>query len=311
MAGALFLTVAVAMASAAVLAHVHTPSPGSGHPNSRSVRPVEPLLFHVHGLAFSPDGRSILVPSHTGLAVFRDGSWSEVNGPIHDFAGFSLAENAMYASGHPPEGSALPNPLGLVKSTDGGESWQPVALGGEADFHWIAAGYRSKALYVLSTQPNSAMSVPGLHMTRDEARTWRRAAARGLEGEIFGIAAHPQQAGTVAVATARGLYLSRDGGDSFRRLNGSQAVTAVAFDLDGKHVRYARAVRREMMVALLDGKSRTLIRLPPIGLDYATHIVQSPADPGVLAIATDRRHVFVTNDAGKTWRQIAKDGDLP
>ena len=138
-----------------------------------------------------------------------------------------------------------------------------------------------------------------------------RAAARGLEGEIFGIAAHPQQAGTVAVATARGLYLSRDGGDSFRRLNGSQAVTAVAFDLDGKHVRYARAVRREMMIVLLDGKSRTLVRLPPIGLDYATHIAQSPADPGVLAIATDRRHVFVTNDAGKTWRQIAKDGDLP
>ena len=32
---------------------------------------AEPLLVHVHGLFFSPDGKSLFVPSHTGLAVFR------------------------------------------------------------------------------------------------------------------------------------------------------------------------------------------------------------------------------------------------
>lgn len=307
----LFGAFAAVMASATVLAHVHTPSPGSGYPNSRSARPAEPLLFHVHGLAFSPDGKALLVPAHTGLAVFRDDGWSEVNGPIHDFAGFSLAERAIYASGHPPPGSSLPNPLGLVKSTDLGKNWVSLALGGEADFHFIAAGYRSNAIYVRSTAANSAMPVPGLHLSIDDGKSWRRQTARGLEGEVFGIAAHPLDARTLAVATDKGLYVSRDAGDSFKSFDGRQAVTAVTFDLDGRNLRYARAIRRELVSAALDSRSRTVILLPSIGLDYVTHIAQSPADQRLIAIATDRRHVFVTKDVGKVWRQIAKDGDLP
>lgn len=310
-AEALFLVVAIALTAAPVLAHLHVPSPSSGYPNSRSARPAEPLLFHVHGLAFSPDGKSLLVPAHTGLAAFRDDGWSEVNGPIHDFAGFSLTERAIYASGHPPPGSSLPNPLGLVKSIDLGKSWVPLALGGEADFHFLAAGYRSNAIYVRSTEANSAMPVPGLHLSVDDGKTWRRQIARGLEGNVLGIVAHPQDATTLAVATDKGLYLSRDTGKTFKRFDGRQAVTAVAFDLDGRNVRFARAIRRELVSAALDSRSRTVILLPSIGLDYVTHIAQSPADQRLFAIATDRRHVFVTNDAGKAWRQIAKDGDLP
>ena len=274
---------------------------------------AQPLLEHVHGLAYAPDGKALFVPGHTGLAVFRDASWSEVDGPIHDFAGFSMAEGAMYASGHPPAGSPLPDPLGLVKSTDGGRTWRHLALGGEADFHWVAAGYRSATVYVLSTQANSAMPRPGLHWTRNEGRTWQRAAQRGLDAglQVYGLAAHPHEAGTLAIATPRGLYLSTDAGDTFRRVSAGLAVTAVTFDYDGKHVLYASAVRRQLLTAPLAGGKHRVTRLPKIGFDYATHIAQNPADPGTLAVATDRRHVFVTGNAGKDWRQIARDGDLP
>jgi DNA-binding beta-propeller fold protein YncE len=296
------------LAAAAVFSGAAT---ADGHPSLRADRSTEPLLFHIHGLAFSPDGKALLAPSHTGLAVYRDDGWSEVNGPIHDFAGFSLTERAIYASGHPPAGSSLPNPLGLVKSTDLGVNWTSLALGGEADFHLLAAGYRSDAIYVLNTEPNSAMPAPGLHRSVDEGRTWRRRIALGLAGNPFGIAAHPQDAGILAVATDRGLYLSRDSGESFKRMDGRQAVTAVSFDPDGRNLHFARAIRRELVSAALDSRSRTVMRLPPIGLDYVTHIAHSPADQRMLAIATDRRHVFVTSNAGKEWRQIAKDGELP
>ena len=36
-----------------------------------------------------------------------------------------------------------------------------------------------------------------------------------------------------------------------------------------------------------------------------------PKDERSLVIATQRRHVSITNDGGTKWLQIAKDGDLP
>lgn len=271
----------------------------------------QPLLVHVHGLAFSPDGKALLVSSHAGLTAFRDGTWSSALESELDFSGFSVAERAMYASGHPSPGVRLRNPLGLARSLDGGHSWESLALEGEADFHLIAASYRTPAIYVLNHLRNSAMPAPGLYVTRDEGQSWTRAAARGLDGEILALAAHPREPDVVAAATDAGLYLSGDAGERFRRLRRRQAVTAVMFDLDGAKVRYAPALSTEMVALPLDRRGRETMRLPALGGDYVTHLAVHPADAKILAVATRRRNVFLTTDGGAIWRQIAKEGDLP
>lgn len=271
---------------------------------------AEPLLHHVHGLAYASDGKALLVPSHFGLSAFRDGRWSEVDGPIHDFAGFSVAQSAMYASGHPPPDSALPDPLGLVRSTDGGTTWQVLTLGGQTDFHVIATGYRANVIYVLSETAIPAMPVSGLYLTRDYGKTWRRSVANGLKGSVLALAAHPLDADTVAAATDRGLYLSRDAGERFRRVAG-KAATGVAFDVEGKYLHYALATSSRLVSVPLGSGARREVRLPAIGLDYITHIAASPLDDRVLAVATRGRSIFVSGDRGGTWRQIAKRGDLP
>lgn len=308
---ALALWALLALVHPGAAAHIHTPDAVDGALNSRSARPVAPLLQHIHGLGFAPDGSRLLVSSHTGLIAYRAGQgWVEVDGPVHDFAGFTMAERAIYASGHPPPGSPLPNPLGLVKSADLGATWLAVALGGEADLHMLAAGFRSGALYLWSERPYSLLPAPGLHLSRDDGKSWRRAATEGFAGEPFALAAHPNDANIIAVASSRGLFLSRDGGDRFRRLDG-RAVTALAFDLDGARLLYAPAVRRELVRAKLDGRSRLVVRLPPLGVDYPTHLAQDPSNLRRLAIGTDRRHVYLTADEGRTWRIIARDGDIP
>ena len=98
-------------------------------------------LMHVHGLSYSVDGKRLFVPSHVGLAIYSEGRWSKAPGPEHDFMGFSATREGMYSSGHPAPGSSLRNPFGLLKSTDGGRTWEHLGLAGEADFHVMAASY--------------------------------------------------------------------------------------------------------------------------------------------------------------------------
>jgi photosystem II stability/assembly factor-like uncharacterized protein len=272
---------------------------------------AQPVLFHDHGhgLSFSSDGKSLLAPSHGGLAAYEDGAWWEASGPIHGFSGFSVAERAIYSSGHSRPGVAAAGSAGLIRSTDGGRTWHPLALEGQADFRLLAAGYRSNAIYVVSARPNSAMPAPGLYVTHDEGKSWRRAAARKLKGEIHGLAAHPRQAGTVAVATGRGLYLSRDAGESFSLLDGRELATAVAFDFDGKRLRYARGLSNEVVEAALDGRGRKALRLPQLKRDYVTCLAQNPKDERVLAFATRRRDVYLTSDGGVSWRLIAEGAE--
>ena len=142
-----------------------------------------PLLHHVHGLAFSADGSSLYIPSHFGLAIWRDGRWSKGPGPAHDYMGFSATRRHLYSSGHPAHGAGLVNPFGLLKSGDGGKTWRKLGLEGEADFHVMAAGYDNPAVYVYNTEPNSRMRRAGIHVTFDDGRNWspphRRRDCRG------------------------------------------------------------------------------------------------------------------------------------
>lgn len=269
-----------------------------------------PLLFHAHGhgLAFSPDGAVLLAPSREGLAAYEDGAWWEVPGPAQGFSGFSVAERAIYSSGHTHGEAANEVPTGLMRSIDGGRTWRAVALAGTADFQLLAAGYRSGAIYVLNPRPSPLLPAAGLYVTRDEGRTWRAAAARGLAGEIHALAAHPQDARVVAVGTATGLYLSRDDGETFARLDRSEPVTAVAFDHHGARLFYARALSNDVIDRVLEGGGERRMRLPRLAGDYITCLAHSPTDESVLAFATRKRDVYLTRNAGATWRRLARNG---
>jgi hypothetical protein len=270
---------------------------------------AQEILHHVHGLSFTADGAALMVPSHVGLAVYRHGKgWTRAPGPGHDYMGFSVAQEAMYSSGHPAPGSPLRDPFGLIKSTNGGTTWQQLGLAGEADFHLMAAGWRSKAVYVINEHANSKMPRPGLYVTRDDGKSWVRAAANGVESQVIAVAAHPVDPAVVALGTVRGLMLSRDSGQSFRRLGRGEPATAVAFEYSGKHVLYAEPGEGSLLRLTLGADAPNRLKMPALGKDFVTFIAQNPTNAKELAFATRNRHVFVTTNGGGSWQQIARAG---
>src|SRR5581483_3776424 len=158
--------------------------------------------------------------------------WAKAPGPEHDFMGFSAAKGALYSSRHPAPGSTLQNPFGLLKSRDGGKTWDHLGLTGEADFHVMAASYGTRTVYVYSPVANSRIPQPGIYHTSDDGKRWTHSAGPGLSGRVVALAVHPARGNAVAAATEAGLFVSQDGGERFESIAGPPGVSAF-FDLDG------------------------------------------------------------------------------
>jgi len=267
------------------------------------------LLTHVHGLAYSADGKRLMIPSHHGLAIYEDGKWSKAPGPEHDYMGFSATGRHIYSSGHPAAGSGLVNPFGLLRSKDGGKTWDKLGLEGESDFHVMATSWNTNAVYVWNAAPNSRMKQTGLHYTVNDGFSWTRAAAKGLDGNPYALAVHPDDPKSVAMATPNGVFESSDSGQSFAKIAPIQG-TAVFFDLDGKHVWYGSYdTEARLARARLKGGAATPLKLPPLTKDAVSFIAQNPARRDEYAIATFNRNVYVSADAGRSWKPIAEHGE--
>lgn len=267
-------------------------------------------LHHVHGLAYSADGTKLMVPSHYGLALYSEGRWTKAPGPEHDYMGFSATRRHLYSSGHPARGSGLKNPFGLIRSRDGGKTWERLGLEGESDFHLLAAGWNTDAIYVWNPEPNSRMRRAGLHYTLDGGATWKEARASGLKEAPLALAVHPDDPRALAVAAKSGFYLSTDSGDSFRPIARGAQGLAVFFDLDGEHLWMSGYAGSPLLARgnLGTGTKRD-VALPPLGRDAVAYIAQNPAKRDEYAIATFERSVYVSMDGGRTWTRIARNGE--
>lgn len=267
-------------------------------------------LMHVHGLAYSADGSQLMIPSHHGLAVYAGDRWSKAAGPAHDYMGFSATRQALFSSGHPAPGSGLVNPFGLIKSIDGGKTWQNLGLAGETDFHMLATSYGTGAVYVFNPAPNSRMQAAGLHYTLNDGVKWERAAARGLSSQLASMAVHPSDHRVVAAGTADGLFLSRDSARSFENIAAGRPVLAAHFDLDGRHLWFSTHAGKAGLsrIEIKPGARAQEVALPPLREDAVAYIAQNPQRLQEIAIATFKKSAFVSRDGGRSWKQIAVEG---
>lgn len=264
-------------------------------------------MRHAHALGYSPDGARIMIPGHQGIMVHDGKRWSVAPGPVRDYMGFAVTRRSIFASGHFAPGGSRGAPIGLLRSGDGGRNWTSLGFEGEAEFHLVAAGYESDAVYVYCSAPNSRMPRAGLYRMLDGGRAWRSAGARGVRGELFMLAAHPSNESVIAAATGEGLFLSRDGGEEFAPLVAGAELRTAYFPLDGDSLWFGTFDGRPGLFRIpLDGGAREEIALPPLGRDAVAFIAQNPVRRAEFTIVSFERAVFVTADRGGSWRRIAR-----
>ncbi|MCY9659474.1 hypothetical protein P5G65_23490 [Paenibacillus chondroitinus] len=266
------------------------------------------VLEHIHGIGYSSSGKQILIPAHNGLVAYSEGKWQNVDAPKNDYMGFVTVDNGFYSSGHPAAGSNLKNPLGIVKSEDLGKTLTKLGLEGESDFHGMTVGFKSHAIYVFNAQPNSKMKSAGLFYSTDDAKTWNQSAAAGLSGEPITMSAHPTDAKTIAVGSKTGLLISTDSGNRFDTLLPQIIVSAVYFSKNGE-LFVASPQSATLKQINLDTKGTKEIKLPSLDKDDAvSYIDQNPTAESEITIATFKKDIYTSKDAGTNWTRIVDKG---
>ena len=211
-----FTTLAAAVAAVTGLA-------GCGASSAPSPAAQTPVEFgHIHAVVPEADA-TILVATHTGLyRVDTDGS---VEGPLggydFDVMGLTATDGVLIASGHPgpdtPSELGSPN-LGIIRSEDGGQSWEPVAFTGEEDFHVLTAGPDGQVYGVGS-------SSPAVRISADAGSTWTIAA------DVAAADLAMTADGMIYAATQSGLLTSQDNAATFEPI--ADAPTLYLLDAAG------------------------------------------------------------------------------
>jgi len=189
---------------------------------------------HIHGLGIEPADRIILyIATHGDFYHSHDGNPPfKVDIVRADYMAFNAPPSAgipLYASGHPSTGGNT----GLIRSTDGGQSWESVAkvLEPPVDFHAMAVS-RSDPNVIIGFDSGGR----GLFKTVDSGKTWE---TLQYPDYISALAISPSDSQIVFAGTGKGIFQSNDGAKSWIQLDEYKGITILAMSFDENGVLYA------------------------------------------------------------------------
>lgn len=276
----LALAVAVAIAVAALAAD-------DGGGNGTTTGGGDESVAHVHGLGINPSDGTLYAATHHGLFRVPEEGGAVRLGVVRDLMGFTVAgPDVFLASGHPGvTGDPLLEPgarplLGLIRSTDGGETWEPVSLLGEVDFHALRAAHDLVYGYDATS---------GRFMVSADGESWE------VRGQIpmgdFAVA--PDDLNHIIAMTERGLAESLDGGRTWSPVEGPTAAFLSWHPVSGL---WAAGGNGEIHVRTASGwESREPLPGPPQALLVT--------DDELFAAASDggSTGIYVSDDDARSW----------
>ncbi len=249
-------------------------------------------ISHIHAMsADRSDLGKLLLVTHKGLFLASsDGKAVAVSESPEDFTGFIFhpsKPSVFIASGNSSGGGKL----GVVRSDDGGKSWDVLAASdqGRNDFH---------AMALSPSDPSVVYGVSeGLSVSRDGGRTWKDAGP--LPAETFAIAASNGNANILYAATIKALYTSRDGGKNWDYgYMILKPATMVSVTPNGKLYAFIYGVG---LIVADEPNFNWKVISTDFQNRYLLYLAADPANPARLYAAVDTGSVMTSGDGGITW----------
>lgn len=255
----------------------------ASHADDSGVPAVPAEAGHVHGMALNPADGLLYLGTHAGTMVVDGGAVTRVGDSTVDLMGFTAAgPDHFYASGHPGADDDLPNPVGLIESTDGGQTWRSLSLAGEADFHTLGAA---------DTQ---VYGFNGRLVSSSGGTDWAAAAA---DVAPVSLAVDPAETSRVVATTEQGPVLSEDEGATFTDLEGAPLLVFVAWpDADRLW-----GVGVDGAVYRSGDAGATWEQQGTVGAAPAAF---TAAEDGTIAVATESQ-IVTSADGGRTFAPVA------
>ncbi len=245
-----------------------------------------PVRFeHIHGLDINPSDERLYVATHTGTYRLEDdGTPTRVGGHRDDFMGFRVVgPDEFIASGHPADADR-PNPLGFIRSRDGGKTWETRSLEGQSDLHAIDT-HDAGTVTALDSTRNAVIQ------SDDQGLTWRE---RWRQTHLLDIAAMPDSPRSFMATRTDGTVTIVEAGQE-TVVDDTPALTYVDVTPDGTF-------------AGMDTDGQVWLSLDARGWAPAGGSVEgAPAAISVKArtwYAATSQGIYASSDRGGTWKLL-------
>ena len=235
-------------------------------------------VSHIHDVKVFGD--RVLLNTHEGLYEYlAANSMKKISTDDFDVMGLATYGRTLYSSGHPGAKSNMPNPIGLLSSTDGGKSWKKISLQGEVDFHMLEVG--KSDIYGADSSSGQLM------YSSDRGKKWRKLG----ENKYSDIA---------VLGTKSGSALALESGNLLRTTNAFETTTSLKSSLKWSSVEIVgttlfassgKAVYRSVDTGKIWKKIATL----------SSEIANISINAKVFVAVTSEA-IFVSRDGGKSFK---------
>jgi len=238
-------------------------------------------VSHIHHVKVIEN--KVLVLTHEGLYELVGKNDMKLVGKDRiDVMGFTSLGKLLFASGHPAIGSKMPNPIGLVKSLDGGLTWKSVSLVGKVDFHFLEGA--GSDLYGADSQTGKLM------YSSDSGKTWKDLG----ENTFTDIAVSPKMSGMAIAIKDSELLLTEQAFKSTTKIKNTLKITQIEWRKSGLYG--------------LGGSS--LYKSTNSGKTW-TKLSTFKGVPGILSasdqmmLVTVGSDIYTSNNEGKSFKKIS------